>query len=232
MTTRRAKPDSSSPRRTLSREWRSGWTVARNLAPSFDLGWSVLRWLVSGAPCVRGGAALRYTAMLCFDIRRLESQATPVDGVLAAEDPVWGADDTRPAGAGVHVVGRLSSAGQGRFFFSGRFDGTAVTTCRRCLCDVTSSVGDELQLIFAASDTDEANESDIVPIPAGEREVDLRPVVREEWLMAVPGFALCREDCRGLCPSCGSDRNTGSCTCSPSSDPRWDGLRNVRISES
>jgi len=155
-----------------------------------------------------------------------------VDGWLAADDPVWEEGDTRPVGTGVHVAGRLSSAGHGRFFFSGRYDGTVVTECRRCLCDVRSAVGSELQLIFAESSSDEAEEDDVVPLPAGEREVDLAPVVREEWLMAVPGFALCREDCRGLCPSCGSDRNTGNCSCSPSSDPRWEGLRNLRVSES
>lgn len=170
--------------------------------------------------------------MLCFDIRRLESQAAQVDGWLTTEDPVWEAGDVRPAGSGVRVVGRLSSAGHGRFYFSGRFDGTVVTECRRCLCDVTSAVGNDVQLILAESGSDEAEEDDVVPIPAGERAVDLRPIVREEWLMAVPGFALCREECRGLCPLCGGDRNTGNCSCSPSSDPRWDALRNLRSVES
>jgi uncharacterized protein len=170
--------------------------------------------------------------MLCFDIRSLEARAENVDGVLEAGDPVWEAEDTRPAGAGVHVVGRLSSAGHGRFYFSGRFDGTAVTECRRCLAEVTVPVSEDVQLLFAESNLDDAEEDDVVLIPAGERELDLRPAVREEWLLAVPAFALCREDCRGLCPTCGADRNTGDCTCPPPTDPRWEGLRSVRESES
>ena len=45
------------------------------------------------------------------------------------------------------------------------------------------------------------------------RELDLRPSVREQWLLAVPSFVLCREDCKGLCPHCGADLNLGPCGC-------------------
>lgn len=169
--------------------------------------------------------------MLYFDIRSLEARAESVDSWLDGEDPVWEAGDTRPAGAGVHVVGRLSSAGHSRFYFSGRFDGTAVTDCRRCLAPATLAVSEEVQLLFAESGLDEAEEDDVIPIPVGERELDLRPAMREEWLLAIPAFALCREDCRGLCPTCGADRNTGDCTCPPSTDPRCEGLRTVRTSD-
>ncbi len=167
-------------------------------------------------------------AMLCFDIRSLEARAESVDGLLETADPVWETDDTLPEGAGIHVSGRLSSAGAGRFFFSGRYEGAARSECTRCLTDVTSQVSEEVQWIFAESGMDEAEESDVFPIPANERELDLRPVVREEWLLTVPAFALCREDCKGLCPTCGADRNTEECSCPPSTDPRWESLRALR----
>jgi len=170
--------------------------------------------------------------MLYFDIRSLEAGAASVDGTLVITDPVWQDDDSRPVETGVHVVGRLSSAGAGRFYFSGRFEGAAVAECRRCLREVTVSVSEEMHLLFAESGVDAADEDDVVPIPRGARELDLRPVVREEWLLAVPAFALCREDCQGLCPECGADRNTEACTCPPPSDPRWDSLREMRESES
>ena len=166
--------------------------------------------------------------MLCFDIRSLEARAESVDGLLEASDPVWEADDVRPVHPGVAVEGRLSSASQGRFYFSGALDGQSVAPCRRCLTDVTSSVHEDVHLLFAESGVDEADEDDVFPIPPGARELDLRPAVREEWLLAVPQFPLCREDCKGLCPTCGIDRNTGECTCAPVADPRWAGLRDVR----
>ena len=180
---------------------------------------------MSGAP------ALRYTAMLCFDIRSLEARAASVDGVLDPSDPVWEADDTRPAGAGVWVTGRLSAAGHGRFYLSGRLEGAAITDCRRCLAEVTVAVSEDVHMLFAESSLDDADDQDGFPFPAGARELDLCPAVREEWLLAVPSFALCREDCQGFCATCGADRNTGACTCAPSPDPRWAGLREQRSSD-
>jgi len=93
---------------------------------------------------------------------------------------------------------------------------------------VRLNINETLQLLFAEAGLDEADEDDVVPIPAGARELDLRPAVREEWLLAVPAFALCRDDCKGICPTCGADRNTGACNCAPDPDVRWAGLRDVR----
>ena len=170
-------------------------------------------------------------AMLSFDIRSLEARAEVVDGLLESADPVWEADDVAPALPGVTVSGRLSGAGHGRFYFSGELEGAAVTPCRRCLREVLSSIEEEVNFLFAESGMEEADEDDVFPISSGSRELDLSPAVREAWLLAVPQFALCMDDCKGLCPTCGADRNTGECTCSPVADPRWAGLRELRSSD-
>ncbi len=170
--------------------------------------------------------------MLYFDIRSLESRPQSIDTVLESTDPVWQTGDTHPDVPGVHMIGRLSSAGPGRFYLSGRFEGTAATECRRCLTEVTVPVADDLHLLFTESDNEDADEDDVVQIPAGQWELDLSSVLRVEWLLAVPGFALCGEECRGLCPSCGTDLNRETCTCLPPSDSRWDALRAVRVSSS
>jgi uncharacterized protein len=44
-------------------------------------------------------------------------------------------------------------------------------------------------------------------------EIDLRSVVRDTFLLAVPIAVLCRQDCKGLCPSCGTNLNLSSCEC-------------------
>jgi uncharacterized protein len=44
-------------------------------------------------------------------------------------------------------------------------------------------------------------------------EIDLGSFLREVMTLALPLQPLCREDCRGLCPGCGADRNAGSCGC-------------------
>ena len=57
-------------------------------------------------------------------------------------------------------------------------------------------------------------------------EIDFSDLVRESVLLGVPLAPLCREDCRGLCPQCGTDRNRGSCTCpSPAEERAGNRLR-------
>jgi len=58
-------------------------------------------------------------AMLSFDIRSIEAHAVMVDDDFDASDPVWQTDDPVASGP-VHVTGRLSAAGTGRFYWHGR----------------------------------------------------------------------------------------------------------------
>jgi len=43
--------------------------------------------------------------------------------------------------------------------------------------------------------------------------IELAAFFRELVVLALPAKPLCREECRGLCPQCGADRNTQTCTC-------------------
>lgn len=162
--------------------------------------------------------------MLSFDRSSLETKAVRVDGHLAPDDPVWLEDDSRPLGP-VAISGRLSSAGDGRFYFSGRMSGEVAAECRRCLTDTRESVDEELHLLFADGQDEETDDSDVYVLEPRATTVDLRAALREQWLLAVPGFSLCREDCKGLCPHCGADLNEGPCSCAPEIDSRWEALR-------
>jgi uncharacterized protein len=166
--------------------------------------------------------------MLSFDIRSLESQAVVVDEQLPATDPVWEDSDIKPDGA-VHVTGRLSAAGPGKFYWHGRIEGDVALECSRCLNETHAHVSDETHLIFAGEGDDEVEDDpDVYVLDAKAQELDLRPALREEWLLVAPAFAVCRDDCKGLCPRCGKDLNTDSCDCADaSSDPRWDALKKL-----
>lgn len=165
--------------------------------------------------------------MLSFDIRSLENQAVVVDEQLSASDSIWEESDPKPAGS-VHVTGRLSSAGVGRFYWHGRIEGDVALECSRCLNDASAHVSDETHIIFAESGDEETDDPDVYRIDPNDRELDLRPAIREEWVLAAPTFGLCREDCKGLCARCGTDLNTGSCDCEDTSaDPRWNALRKL-----
>jgi uncharacterized protein len=165
--------------------------------------------------------------MLSCDIRSLETQAVVVDEALPADDPIWEEGDPKPASS-VHVTGRLSSAGPGRFYWHGRIEGDVALECSRCLTDTAAHVSDEAHIIFAETGDEETDDPDVYRLDPKERELDLRPAIREEWLLAAPTFGLCRDDCKGLCARCGNDLNTGPCHCEEkSADPRWDALRKL-----
>jgi uncharacterized protein len=162
--------------------------------------------------------------MLSFDIRSLEAQAANVDEQLSADDAVWEEGDPKPDSA-VHVTGRLSAAGTGQFYWHGRISGGVTVPCRRCLANAHAAVEDESHVIFADANDEEIDDPDVYLLDPASRDLDLRPAIREEWLIAQPRFVLCREDCPGLCPRCGADLNDGQCACPPQTDSRWDDLR-------
>jgi uncharacterized protein len=164
--------------------------------------------------------------MLSFDIRSLAEHAVTVDDVLSPDDAVWTESDATPA-APIRVTGRLSSAGSGRFYWHGTIEGEVALPCRRCLGDATGHVSDEAHFIFAEAGMEDLDDDpDVFLLDDRQAELDLRPALREQWLLHVPGYALCREECQGLCPSCGADLNVEPCGCASSAaDPRWDSLR-------
>jgi uncharacterized protein len=59
--------------------------------------------------------------------------------------------------------------------------------------------------------------------------IDVDEIVKEQILLAVPTRMLCRDECKGICPQCGIDKNTGDCQCvTDETDPRWAALKNLK----
>lgn len=154
--------------------------------------------------------------MLSFPTQSLSAAAIQVKGRLDRDDQVWLEGDARPVEV-IQVTGRLSAAGAGRYYFSGKFSGAMMGECRRCLVEVKTEVGADASLIFADAEAVEegGEDPDVFPLSRGRSglEVDLRPALREQWLLEAPAFVLCRPDCKGLCPTCGANLNLGACRC-------------------
>ncbi|HEV2809083.1 MAG TPA: DUF177 domain-containing protein [Acidimicrobiales bacterium] len=91
--------------------------------------------------------------------------------------------------------------------------------CRRCLGPVRATLHAPILEIFEAEPT----EGETRPLHGDS--VDVEPVVREAVLLELPLAPLCRADCAGLCPQCGTDRNQVDCRCAQEvGDRRWAGL--------
>jgi uncharacterized protein len=86
--------------------------------------------------------------MLSFDLRSLEAKAVHVDGTLQPDDPIWEEGDTRPTEP-ILVTGRLSAAGEGRFYFTGRMEGRFELPCRLCLEEVDVDVSEDVHFLLA-----------------------------------------------------------------------------------
>ncbi len=96
--------------------------------------------------------------------------------------------------------------------------------CSRCLLPVTCNVDVPIVLSYAGCDDVEdlplAEEVELQSeelglIPFSGTEIDLRPDLAQEIIMALPQQPLCQKTCQGLCPICGSNFNLNSCDCEP-----------------
>jgi uncharacterized protein len=60
--------------------------------------------------------------------------------------------------------------------------------------------------------------------------INLADVLTEQVLLWLPMRSLCRDDCKGICPVCGANRNLAACGCElPKGDTRWDALKSIVI---
>ncbi len=128
-----------------------------------------------------------------------------------------GAEHERLVGD-IHVALRLTARNDG-IDVDGTVSADWATMCRRCLADVSGTavgVVDELYQI-------EPLDPEAYLIEDGQ--LDLAPLVREIVLLELDNERQCRDDCAGLCPVCGVDRNDTDCSCdSAVTDDRWAAL--------
>ena len=71
-------------------------------------------------------------------------------------------------------------------------------------------------------------------VEVGEKTdfVDLTDELRQSIILALPSYPVCRQDCRGVCPTCGKNLNEGPCTCRHvERDSRWGALDALELGE-
>ena len=94
--------------------------------------------------------------------------------------------------------------------------------CRRCLGPAAGNLDIEVSELYER----EPESEEIYPLPTDR--LDLEPLVRDAIYLELPLAPLCMEDCQGLCPECGADRNTVDCGhAADQLDPRWAALREL-----
>ena len=144
-----------------------------------------------------------------------------IQATLTTDD--LGLDDERfLAGDVVTLDLRLESLTDG-IVVAGTVDVPWHGLCRRCLRALSEHTISEVDELYQAVLTN----PDAFQI-VGE-QLDLLPMVRELAMLDAPWAPLCRPDCAGLCPICGTDRNDGDCDCEAPRQPSpWDVLDDLR----
>ncbi len=181
--------------------------------------------------------------------RTFEVSATDVEAWLRGlpmRDALGRPEGDPEAGHGKAVL-ELYADGE-HVFAVGPFKGHLHVACSRCVEPVKLVIDEQLRVTYMPkhempADDDEEDaaggdgESEGAEVGAGDLDlfpydgevVDLEPLFREQFVLAVPYAPLCREDCKGLCPQCGVDRNSATCECKPPIDPRLAALKGLKL---
>jgi uncharacterized protein len=108
----------------------------------------------------------------------------------------------------------------------------ATLTCDRCLAEFQNELAAQYRIVYITDDltAKEEEDAEIQFLSPDANLLDLGEDVRQFLLLAIPQKILCREECKGLCPECGTNRNVKSCECAATEvDPRWDALRKISL---
>ncbi len=171
------------------------------------------------------------SALLVIPIAGLEEKEYPfefsVDAArLELEDQYRGI---------IQVSGAVSRVAS-QYHIHGTISAEQIGECDRCLVDTERQVETEFSLFFQVSgegpdiETEEEDEGigGIYTLRADDHAIALDDEVIESLRLAYPMKNLCREDCKGLCPRCGTDLNKSECECEKGAiDPRWSKLEGL-----
>ncbi|NLN83288.1 MAG: DUF177 domain-containing protein [Firmicutes bacterium] len=115
-----------------------------------------------------------------------------------------------------------------RMLVEGEAVAKLLTTCCRCLIEFEQELIIDLEetflfvsKVFSEEEGDEENEDRYLPVLMAD-QIDLTELLKESFFSQLPIKAVCKEECLGLCETCGKDLNEGPCDCQEEAvDPRF-----------
>lgn len=127
------------------------------------------------------------------------------------------------------IRGKVTVTNSGRLLLArGSVDTVVAQECARCLASIRQPVHAAIEEQYSLSEVENAVYHDVAPAIVQDEENEVPPglfdgnvmnlnvLVRQAVILNVPLQPLCREECAGLCPTCGKNLNEGKCSCPPS----------------
>jgi uncharacterized protein len=171
---------------------------------------------------------------LFFNVRELELRKVRFDEEFPAGEIDFDSNQLRQVGP-LHAAGvaELLNNTLGEIRIRGRVTVELEIPCDRCLEPTRFPIDRDFDLFYRPAPEEPDTPHDMA-IDAGESEIgfyegmgiELGEILREYVLLALPMRQVCREDCLGICPKCGQNRNAGGCGCADEPvNERWSALR-------
>jgi len=172
---------------------------------------------------------------MLIHVRELEVRAARFDVEIAPGIIDFLDSELRQTGP-LKARGRaeLVTGALGEIRVSGHLAVDMEAACDRCLEAARYPIDTDFTLYYRPVSEGYGDEKEI---DAGEAEMgfyegeslELNDVLREQVLLALPMQRVCREDCKGICPQCGRNRNQNECHCQVASvDDRWAALKELK----
>ncbi len=167
-----------------------------------------------------------------IDLCDIENQARHFDETLELQPETLDTEQIQDV-LKVRLEATVSRTSLG-FSFEGTCHIDGQLSCSRCLESVAWKQSENFS--FLAQNTKDApkqnetvlEEDDLDTVFIEDSTFDLAGLAAEQALLSLPMRVICSEECLGLCPSCGLNRNIeGACSCETEIDPRWEGLSGV-----
>ena len=170
-----------------------------------------------------------------LSIKEMELRKIRFDETFAPGELDFEPDEIRQAGP-LHARGtaELLANTDGEVRIQGHFDVQMEAECDRCLGRAQFPLNTDFDLFYRPMSCIAREEE--VEIDEGEAElgfyegggIKLEDILREQVLLIMPMQRVCGENCKGICPACGKNRNESPCDCRPDAGGRWEALQGLK----
>lgn len=169
-----------------------------------------------------------------IEIEKLSPEGEPLAQTYPAGEPALGEENARLLGETVVTARALRTGDEVKI--TGEISAQVEAECDLCLKAFTLPLDFKFDTSFISAESErgrtenvELRGSDLDSSIYEGEEIDVDDLVREQILLALPTRLRCREDCKGLCPTCRADLNAAPCDCETREvDPRWAALANLK----
>ncbi|HXK01311.1 MAG TPA: DUF177 domain-containing protein [Verrucomicrobiae bacterium] len=172
-----------------------------------------------------------------LSVKELELRKVRFDETFAPGKIDFTGEDLEQASP-LHAIGsaELVEESEAQIRIQGSYTVEMVAQCDRCLVRARFPLNAGFDLFYRP--VSEIAREEEVEIDSGETEIgfyegggiELEEILREQVLLALPMQRVCSEDCKGICPVCGKNRNETACDCHvQTADDRWSALRKLEL---